>query len=133
MNARWRTVLRVRAVLRLLLDEHVPIGAMTRVVAQVRQIDDERLPNEQRTHVHAATGELARDLVHELLGDDVELIDRDAPRARLPDIARFEEWLDGHEFYGVMQAYRMANVVRQPEVCGAFEAAKAAIRTAARR
>lgn len=262
MNARWRTVLRVRAVLRLLLEEHVPLGKLSHVVEQVRRISDEDLPNEQRVHGASMTGALARDILNELLGDDVELIDRDVPRARatpiasafgtaadtwhgqrekwrdliehirerraavladdgllcassvaselldligwigkvqpdprppgeprdllrigdelrrrrqararaaevaggdrdrdaqdehaavlleldellafvlplmgapLPDLARFEEWLDGSEFYEVMQAYRMANVVRQPEVCGAFEAAKAAIRTAARR
>lgn len=264
MTARWRTVLRMRAVLRLLLEEHVPLGVLTRIVASVSLRTDEDLPNEQRVHGASMTGALARDILNELLGDDVELIDRDVPRARatpiasafgtaadtwhgqrekwrdliehirerqqlardlkalgsacsealgreldellawigtvqpdprppgeprdllrigdelrrrrqararaaevaggdrdrdaqdehaavlleldellafvlplmgapLPDIARFEEWLDGQAFYEVMQAYRHANIVTQPEVSGAFEAAKAAIRTAARR
>jgi hypothetical protein len=81
MNARWRTVLRVRAVLRLLLDAHVPLGALSRVVEQVRRISDEDLPNEQRVFGASMTGALARDILNELLGDDVELIDRDVPIA----------------------------------------------------
>ncbi len=214
MTARWRSLLRMRAVLRLLLEEHVPLGALSRIAASVTLRTDEDLLNENRTP--SMTAALARDILHELLGDDVELIDRDVPlpnqelidwivkqrpiarppgmgpstnpraqhpgepsdllrvhdeierrrKARklaaetsidgpaaevadeldellafmaplhgrpLPDLARFEEWLDGQDFYEVMHAYRMASVVRQSAVCGAFEAAKAAIRTAARR
>lgn len=81
MNARWRTVLRMRALLRLLLDEHVPLGALYRCVEQVRDIDDAHLPNEQRVHAFTRQGSLALDIVNELLGDDVELIDRDTPSA----------------------------------------------------
>lgn len=77
MTARWRTLLRMRALLRLLLDGHVPLGALIRCIEQVKGIDDAQLPNEQRVHVATPTGSLASDLVLELLGDDAEMIDRD--------------------------------------------------------
>ena len=38
------------------------------------------------------------------------------------------DWLDGEEFYNVMQSYRMAPVTDQAAVCAAFETVKEAIR-----
>ena len=85
MTARWRTILRMRALLRLLLDSHVPLGALIRCIEQVKRITDEHLPNEQRLQAFTPTGQLALGLVHDLLGDDVELIDRDGqPDLRPP-------------------------------------------------
>jgi hypothetical protein len=202
MTARWRTVLRMRAVLRLLLTDHVPLGAMSRVVELVRRVSDEELVNENRTP--SMTAALARDILHELLGDDVELIDRDTPSASayrtavetwhgqpdprppgeprdllrigdelrrriqaaklasetsidapaaavhdelvellafvlplqgapLPDVERFEQYLEGEGFYNLMQAYRHANAVVQTEVSAAFETIKTVLREQVRR
>jgi hypothetical protein len=57
-------------LLRLLLDEHVPLGVLSRCVAKVIATPDDELPNEQRVHSASMVGALARDIGHELVGED---------------------------------------------------------------
>lgn len=43
-------------------------------------------------------------------------------------IKQMEEWLDGPEFYQLMQNYRHAPLAPQEHVVGAFESVKLAVR-----
>jgi hypothetical protein len=67
MTPRWRTTLRLRALLRLLLEKHVPMGTLDELVAFVASFSDSVLVDEQRrTGGSEDTGHsvprLARDL-----------------------------------------------------------------------
>lgn len=41
---------------------------------------------------------------------------------------KLSEWLEGQDFYELMQTYRHADVLKQPEVGAAFEEVKARIK-----
>lgn len=116
MRPRWRAVLRVRMFVRLLLDAHVPLGALSRCVASVLEMSDRELPNEQRVHADSIVGALARDIVNDLIDEEPF------------DVEAADAWLDGREFYDLMQAYRVAPVERQSSVLEAFDAVKTALR-----
>lgn len=76
MTARWRTVLRLRALLTLLIEQLVPLGRLGDCIEQVGKLDDAALVD-AGPRVPSLSAGLARELVNAMLGDDVELIDRD--------------------------------------------------------
>lgn len=185
MTPRWRTTLRLRALLRLLLEKHVPMGTLDELVAFVASFSDSVLVDEQRRcggseQTGHSVPRLARDLSMALIDENLgpDALDADAfedlrrvfdevkrrrdaaaqawpgspvlqvfdelaafvgrklddardDEAAMNGRARLDEWLAGSEFYGLMQDYRLANIVPQAEVSRAFEAVKAAIRKAA--
>lgn len=190
MTPRWRLTLRLRRLVRLLLEYHVPLGVMHNCVTRIAALGDGELGGEAKPSPAQSipTWLLASELVNELLGDDIEPsvganetkrypaeprdllrvgdeIERRRAAARqeyektgeqaanavaceldellafmgplygapLPELEAFDEFLASSEFYNLMQAYRLANIVVQPEVTGAFEAVKAALRKAVRK
>jgi len=123
MTARWRTVLQVRALVRLLLERHVPLGTFGDLVEQISKMSDEALV-ESEARIPSLTAGLARQLVEAMLGEQTELIDR--------DVKPFEVWLSQRPFFDLMQAYRHHPVEDLAGTADAFQAVKAALREAAR-
>jgi hypothetical protein len=94
MTPRWRTTLRLRALLRLLLEKHVPMGTLDELVAFVASFSDSVLVDEQRrTGGSEDTGHsvprLARDLSVALIDENLALDALD--EATMHDEQRFRQ------------------------------------------